>query len=289
MKDNIMPSNIIMQEIWKQYDYAAPDWLPNWKKKKEYPKASLSKQSFAWEFLRRDPIYQWNYRKIDELCITEGVEQRYKAECGYYIPLSPEELDDIPDSLHFRAELYQTSANYGWHNVLFDPSYKLGESACYPWIKRIGSYKLPTKTTTYHAGGLLIGPQVIPLEGQIIPTENEILHLFDLSLPISPQIKIVKDQLEESQRKREGKLLKTSKTEHEKFPLLLRLLDADAQGADESLIGEILFPEEDIFSHITKTGEPYNNDSHRSPRADALRDARKGAYKLMQRDHKLLI
>lgn len=278
------------QDVWNPAHYSVPSWLPNWEYEDQYPDAhTFSKQSFAWEFLRRNPYYQLEYKRISDLCADEGVRDIYQVEFGFHIPSAHEGSSSAPKSIIFHGELYRAVTLYGFYNCLFDPAYDLGEDICYPWIKRQGSFKSSSETTIYDRGGLLIGPEEVPVDGRIIPTGDEVLHLFDLSLPIVPQIENTKKQLIEAQKKRFGKVIRKSKTELEKFPLYLRLLDADACGIADSVIGNVLYPDRELFSDVDVSGEEYKNGHHRSPLADDLLSARNGAYPLLLKTYKLLL
>ncbi|WP_425514118.1 transcriptional regulator domain-containing protein [Geobacter grbiciae] len=77
--------------------YRPPSWLPDWSQEDEYsnvadfteyrfdPKSQTaqpvatrtSKSDYAWEFLRRNPWYQADFRRIVELCEQEGVFNYY--------------------------------------------------------------------------------------------------------------------------------------------------------------------------------------------------------------------
>jgi hypothetical protein len=53
------------------------DWLPDWKNEKEYPDFfQINKKELAWEFLRRNPIYQKDYADYKELG-DDGYIEKY--------------------------------------------------------------------------------------------------------------------------------------------------------------------------------------------------------------------
>ena len=44
---------------------AIPEWLPDWRDLTKYPDPkSASPTQFAWEFLRRNPVYQKDYENV---------------------------------------------------------------------------------------------------------------------------------------------------------------------------------------------------------------------------------
>lgn len=67
-RDNTPKSSINEQEITNplkpRKTPKVPDWLPDWKKTEDYPdpKGTVSREQWAWEFIRRNPRYQHLYR-----------------------------------------------------------------------------------------------------------------------------------------------------------------------------------------------------------------------------------
>ena len=288
-------------------NYVFPSWLPNWQEEQEYSRIEVfteyrfdkssqeveqltfntTKSAYAWEFLRRNPHYQYDYHLVNELCENEGVTIRYKKSLGLNIFSL---ADHPPPSMRCHAALYRILQKWGLGYYLLDPSNEIHVTAPLDGVQRLGNDIYPavhvkpfpnlddeTKT------------EPIPIDGGIIPSDTETFWLFDISLPVEPQLKKVKQFLKGFQLRKYGKKIQACKTEPNKFKLYLRVLDADASGADDKQIMSVLFPDEDrITCHDTK-GVLYKNDaSHRNPGRDNLRNCRKAAYYLRDLGYRLL-
>jgi hypothetical protein len=73
-----------LKKSWDGFD--PPKWSPDWRYSDDYPDSQdISKKQFAWEFLRRNPDYQKDYDRISDLCVTEGVRDRYQRSLGFNI------------------------------------------------------------------------------------------------------------------------------------------------------------------------------------------------------------
>ncbi len=295
-----------MKCFWPKY-YARPLWLPNWREEAEYSRidgfseyrfdkssqeveqltVNTSKAGYAWEFLRRNPDYQTDYQFIIELCESEGVADRYKKALGLNIfSLN----DDPPASMLCHAAIYRTLRKWGLGYYLLDPSNEIHVTAQLDCVQRLGNdiYQAVHVDPFPNPDDENI-PEPIPIYGGIVPTDTETFWLFDVSLPIEPQLKKARDFLEGTQLRMYDKKIQASKTEPNKFALYLRVLDADASKADDKDIMSVLFPNEDTFTYFDTKGVLYKNDaSHRNPRRDKLKNCRKAAYYLRDQGYRLL-
>lgn len=263
------------QDFWPS-DHKAPSWLPDWRYEDEYPSTNqATKQDFAWEFLRRNLFYQMDYLQISELCASKGVLGRYRQALGFNIFPSIMETQLDPESIMFHVELYRILTKWGLAYYLLNPSYDFQNTASLQALGRIGKFNHSLEVAKYDG-------QNIPIDGGIIPTEDEEICLFDLSLPIEPQIKNAKERLKVDQRMRLGKNLKVPTSDLKKFPLYLRLLDADVHGIDDSVIGEALFQDIPTF-HYSKNANQY------SQRATTIKNNRKSAYYFFVTGYKYLL
>lgn len=287
--------------------YLYPYWLPNWREETEYSRITgyseyrldeekhtvehvrviTSKAEYAWEFLRRNPSYQAEYKTLIELCESEGVTEIYKKSLGLNIfPMD----GALPVSLLFHAELYRTLRKWGLGYYLLDPSNDVHVTAPLDGVQRLGN----DIYTAVHVEPFPLQDdktktEPIPIDGGIIPTEKETFWLFDISLPVEPQLKRAKQVLKGFQERGNGKKIQACKTEPNKFKLYLRILDADASGADDREIMSVLFPDQDMTTYHDSKGKLYDNvASHRNPGRDNLKNCRKAAYYLRDLGYRLL-
>jgi hypothetical protein len=294
--------------------YHPPNWLPNWLEETEYPvPGCTSKGEYTWEFLRRNPFYQTDYSSICELCEREGVAGRYKKSQGFDITLQSL-YDNSVQSIQFHAALYRTLRTWGLAYHLLDPSLGCHDMVDFKAMGRLGEYHvLPLDrinvncdTQQFDARRCVSvaidhfveqsgdGQKIleeIPLDGGIIPAGGETLWLFDISLPIEPQLERARETLVAVQTEinKDGKKMQASKAEIAKFNHYLRLLDADAQRVENKEIMEILYPGENRFSYTDSKGNKYESEtSHSNPGRDKLRNHRKAAYYLRDQGYQLL-
>lgn len=264
------------QDFWPP-DNKVPNWLPDWRNEDEYPDIDgASKQDFAWEFLRRNLLYQEDYKRISELCASEGVQDRYQQAFGFNIFPSIMLLPLKPESIKFHAELYRVLTRWGLSYYLLDPAYE-SYSFSHPDTKvyeycpqevtdpevtsrnryvsldinqlnpdqrrryrlaqdidgkgnidlrmvgRAGVFNCAVDVINYNA-------KCIPIDGGIVPIDTEMPYLFDLSLPIEPQLLAAKARLKADQMRMFGDNIERSNTSIKDYPTYLRVLDADARG-----------------------------------------------------------
>lgn len=294
--------------------YHPPDWLPNWLDETKYPvPGCTSKGNYAWEFLRRNPSYQSDYSSIYELCEQERVAERYKKSMGFGI--TPPSFDDnaVP-SMQFHAALYRTLRKWGLAYHLLDPSIGYHDTVDFKAMGRLGEFHIlpldrinvPCDTRPLDArrcisvdidhfveqsGDVQKTLEEIPLDGGIIPAGGETLWLFDIFLPIEPQIERARETLVAAQRMmtKDGKKLQASRAEIAKVNPYLRLLDADAHGVTDEEIMDILYPGENKFSYFDVNNKLYEGDEvHTNPGRNTLRDHRKAAYYFRDQGYQLL-
>ena len=294
--------------------YHPPDWLPNWLNKTAYPvPGCTSKGNYAWEFLRRNPFYQSDYSSICELCEWEGVADRYKKPLGFDI--TPPSFDDhLVPSMKFHTALYRTLRKWGLAYYLLDPSIKCYDAMDFKAMVRLGEFRLlPLDRINVHCDtrqpdarrcvSVAIdhfveqsddGQQTleeIPLDGGIIPAGGETLWLFDIFLPIEPQIEKARETLMAAQREmsKGRKKLQASRAEIAKFNEYLRLLDADAHGVNDKQIMDVLYPGKNKFSYHDANDNLYKNvDVHTNPGCNTLRNNRNAAYHFRDQGYQLL-
>jgi len=287
--------------------FSPPAWLPDWREEDEYSRIASHteirfdlesqtgkrhteisrKPDYAWEFLRRNPLYQTDYQYLINLCKQEGVIDHHKKALGLNIFLNK---DDPPPSMHFHVELYRVLRKWGMWYYLLDPSFAIHDTGSYAAVRRIGNDIYPAvNVLPFPVEGDDTKLEPIPVDGGICPGDTEWFWLFDISLPLEPQLHQAKVFLESAQKRSYGKKLQASKTDPRKFLLYLRILDADARGADDREIMAVLMPGEDSFSYTDKSGSPYKREtSHRNPGRDLLKNYRNAAYSLRDEGYRRL-
>ncbi|RQW83018.1 MAG: hypothetical protein EHM79_17190 [Geobacter sp.] len=297
------------------HGYKPPSWLPDWRDEDEYLRiagfteyqfdldsqtgkpieVSTGKSDYAWEFLRRNPWYQADYQMLVKLCDNEGVAEIYQEALGLNIfsgISNPRDLkDNPPPSMYFHAELYKALAKWGMGYYLLNPALDIHESGPYSGVRRLGNDIYPAVHVQLDPtdAGSPGSTKFIPLDGGVVLGDTETFWLFDIALPIEPQLKVAKVFLEGAQVRRYKKKKGASKTDPSKYLTYLRLLDADACGEDDRETMSVLFPGEDQFSYTDKSGSPYKKETtHRNPGRDMLKNHRKAAYYLRDEGYRLL-
>lgn len=200
----------------------------NWRDPEAYDFCDeLTSAQWAWEFLRRNPEYQ---RQWQEFWRTwQALEAAYgrppdrdfcawKNDPRAWVPASECEGGDCridQDKVLIECAL---GARWGFHKFPPDPQDDdpVGEGRL-TW-RDLGEKPLP----------------VIDTESAVPEDRPETMALlFDLSLPLKPQLEQARRQLqmEAGLRRRQGRLVpKRVSTLKEHWKLLLRLLDAEAAG-----------------------------------------------------------
>lgn len=183
-------------------DYSFTKDLPPWR--------------WAWEFLRRNPEYQQDFRDaIHRLNAREG---EYAAEAelldrtGYSIP-EGERVKSVP-SIQSREK---------W--LL--------------WFYLNPELDVPRVSPFTEFGSLYLW-----VEGQRPLQDSEVLVRVDLRFPIQPQLVLARDQLASRQRnqtRRGDYRRRVPRNQPKKWQLYLRLLDARAVKAPYKEIAAVLF------------------------------------------------
>jgi hypothetical protein len=173
---------------------------------------------------------------------------------------------------------------------LLDPANDCSQTVPVTQMRRLGDVVGHASTTTPLPGSTDNGRlSRLPIDGGIIPDETEQFWLFNLSLPIVPQLQAARASLLRAQQLRFGKKLQAARCEPGLFVNYLRLLDADAQGATDPEIIKVFYAELDGFTYQDRSGTTYPNEkSHRNPARDMLKNHRSAAYYLRDSGFRLL-
>lgn len=306
-----------LAEQWPS-NFSPPSWLPDWDNDEQYEYLNsilqvtrkgegalrkysqehipIDKAGFAWEFLRRNPEYQEDFAHLQQIALAESIPKGlYSPEFSITLhddDENPSSLDDddeddeingvppykTPPSLLFHANLYRKMSRWGFFSRLPDPSLNLHEVGPFNHMTRWGMDFYLTQQTFEFDG------EQIPLDGGITPNKNEVLWLFDSSLPVDPQIRRAKEFLLQQQESKDLKI-SSSKTSRDDYITYLRILDADAQMAAGGAAGKLR--EEDIALKFFES-KRLSDAKNRSPHRDALNKARSSAYHLRNQGYLFL-
>ncbi len=208
--------------------------------------ADLDAGQWAWEFLRRNPDYQAEWRAFD------AVWKALEADYG-----RPPDRDFCAWKLDPRAWVHATDCPQGDCRV--DQDKVLIECAL---GARWGFYKFPPDPGDDDPVGNQClmwreADEPVPLigandTGWLGGEPARVALGFDLALPLREQLDQAKRQLQmvQRQRRRAGQLDTLADAAfRERLTAMLRLLDADAAGADDSAMAAI---DEDWRQHLAQ-------------------------------------
>ena len=230
-----------------------PDWLPDWRDEKAYPKPEkLDREQWAWQFLRRNPDYQSDHARWRELA-KHTVYRELPGGDGF------EDFPEPEEDMRF------------W---VCDPPAKEGETYD-DYVKRIGGgYRMmPTWLHLANNYGMSIGfpdpaierPSLLAFEliglslltgmpGRKIRTarqelgDYDIWVRFNLEWPIDFQIEKARKHLKVKQnvyKRKYGLQPKRFRNRYDKYQIYLRVLDGEVTGAKLRAMADVLYPELD--------------------------------------------
>lgn len=249
-----------------------PEWLPDWQDEGAYPKPEdLSLKLWAWQFLRRNPDYQEDQARWRKL--VDGLENSNDL---------PEPEEDM------RFWVFEPPAEPGEKFNEYRkrvPQWRRGESLLGALVEKYGikpggwlpdpGQNRPTLVGFQTTGLKFIdgGParQGKDWRAAVYPKPFEIYVCFNLEWPIDIQLEKTKTYLNERKKMLKKKYNMESvdkRTRVVMFPLYLRLLDAEASGADVDTMTTVLPP------RISATHARQN-----------VRNGLKAAKKLRDRDY----
>jgi hypothetical protein len=212
--------------------------MKDWRDSANYTFAGrLSREQWAWEFLRRNPDYRREWQAF--LATWEALESAYGK---------PPQRDFNAWKRDPRAWVHAADCPAGECRV--DQDKVLIECAL---GARWGFYKFPVDPNDDDpvGAGRLTWREVDTEEVIEVGLHDEaylgtdaarIAIGFDLSLPLRPQMERAKRYLQMTQRQRvrDGRVRPASVALHRaRWTRLLRLLDAEAAGADRATLGEL--------------------------------------------------
>ena len=202
-----------------------------WKKDEEYRFCeSLTAAQWAWEFLRRNPEYQRQWR--DFIAVWRELEATYgkppnrdfcawKNDPRAWVPVDECEQGDC--RVDQDKVLIECAMGARWGFYKFPPDPEDDDP--------IGEGRLSWRPMEMEPL-----PQVEEVNQKALNRPEAVALLFDLSLPLKPQMEQARRQLqmEAAARRRQGLLMpRRISTQKGHLTLLLRLLDAEAVAETE--------------------------------------------------------
>ena len=200
---------------------------PNWKDPDDYDSLkNLDSSQWAWEFLRRNPAYikEWEM-------LTEGLTKEQRREAPWSL---------LKAGLNISVSKWD-GGRWGLYSEILNPDltieYRHRNIQFIPWGGSIARPIISSPRT--HPGmRFFTGPNY---------QEGAVLFQFNFNLPITPQIEVVKRELLKLQKESREKGIRTRnvfRPHRDEWPILLRILDAQAAGAKNKEIACILFPDD---------------------------------------------
>lgn len=203
-----------------------PDWLPDWREDSEYP-SELSLYQWQWQFLRRREDYQKDWDKYHDDWYAEKLNEYKNIPLADGVSSWKEHFKDIagmPNAEH--REKYKV-------HFLLNPS--MNDCNVGPPGLFVNQCNSIVNFASQKSFDEMNGKGVR-------------LYSFDLNKPIEPQLKKAKSHLIYLQEVTTGKP-KGDRNHFNKWPLYLRVMDAQRSGATYQLIGEeLLLSENDILN-----------------------------------------
>ena len=255
----------------------APDWLPDWRDERQYAFPGEGDWAhWTWEFLRRNPDYrrdwaryaaaigptredhaffvtnQWPYletglRRRDPLTPLDAFYCNPPAQPGETLSAYRARLKregwpkDAPITMH-RLDLALRS-RYGV-DTLADPAVARPKGFSLR-VRPLGDGGRETgERESGEQGGQETGASGTEAADAPPPAgETAVAMTFDLDLPLDAQLKRAKRALDRVRRSLHA-AARESRARHDDHRLYLRLLDAEATGAETVEIASVLFPDE---------------------------------------------
>lgn len=206
-------------------------WRPDWRQENGYPTESATNTEWAWEFLRRSELYQNLY---DELIApflnpetkyfeTDQAIESFKAS-PHVKEISDQEIDILSFMKFFRKKF---SVDF---TLALPSSYKEKN------VSRF-FYLLHESGWSYERPAEMREDEIYKVEIEL--EANRVCCVFDISVPIPPQIEKFENYLEELQ---EQARYKKRKSKYAHYKSHLRILDAYHEGASILEIAAVIFP-----------------------------------------------
>lgn len=219
-------------------------WLPDWKDDANYPSSGedLSLEEWAWEFLRRNPEFQndyYNHRDTISLRKKYGLLIEIPPDKPYSYALS------CPTNSMFESSFVGEYAVCIRLDEDGDPDIKMGHSiGAGLSIGKIDIGEQPLKHGQTKEFDLANGRRIVSYGRKITPDVPGVAVVkLDLRLPLPPQLMAIETSLTSLQQHLAEKgafNVRNPRKRLNKFPVYLRVLDAEACGVSISEMTPVL-------------------------------------------------
>jgi len=247
------------------------EWLPDWTDTANYPDSeTTSMGEWAWEFLRRNPSYQADYKNLLDEWNRIGFYEACEPPHPGIINGTPKSLDEENDIIEQGEQIYyKLIPKYKVERFLHGPPnpalpykeelplFQVGSKLAF--YNFFNKSKVTSKYSTYILGGLPEGRFHRLIEKgmnkeacmvnksrnvQCFKANSRSLTVqISLDRPLLEQLKMIKEVATAQQKQlAEWGILKKSRKETERYIGYLQLLDALEAGAEKQKILDILFP-----------------------------------------------
>lgn len=222
-----------------------PKWLPNWKDEDAYPnpKNNISREQWAWEFMRRNLTYQKLFR--EGLKHNKSWYQKHSTDSRfsrYFICKPRANKNESYDDYVVRCQqLNKTPViNSKKRRILKEFPIKESNRKFNP-----ANSEPPEFNTDYNYPFMFVAPDYDEEFIYNIKDDDEVFMVFLSALSIEDQIKKATELLEEDRLlfKKEGNPVSEKMKIHQKsFRNYLRILDGVLSGATQTEIANVLYP-----------------------------------------------
>lgn len=226
------------------------DWLPNWKNVAEYgDPATMTAQHWAWEFLRRSPQYQEDYKELMLFRETEDPQINKLAHeviNSFYGQVQFGETSSLPvafmtthllPDMHKNKELYSFVPEVCWRLVAkYNLKFPLDPAQTYPPDSFIECDNLPVIETACAI-----------MHKREIPDDRKLTISVDMGGHLKDQLDYIEGFLRAYR--------KQSKKRKSGYLDCLRFLDGVAGGAQWNIIARNLKKKRDAYYKIKEIAE----------------------------------
>lgn len=236
-------------------------WLPDWTQELAYPAQRKNIDAWRWEFLRRNPRYQDDWERLMRPQYGADAVSRFREP--RYVAVAPAPRGRLNDD---RPEIY------------FPQKYGIGWPPPPPEMTDPPLDFEFVFAVDYERPPLSMVPADEPYSVRIELAPGDIAFVFNVTLPLTPQFerarKAVNQHADNLKIAGDGTMIER-RNHLNKWPLYLRVLDAEASGASFNEMAVILFPEK------TNVYPDYEGQRAAKNALSAARRLRDGDYRFM--------
>ena len=240
-----------------------PEWLPDWRDPSAYPAPDdLSPDGWAWEFLRRNPRYQRDHQRwlrvvrffVRKWLLASSTKRKTKKTLQ---TTNYERLELREFLSENELEKYKRVVNIITRRYCISPTQEFDFIKERTYLNTVG---LPSPgdneaPVVFETSDFLHGniTNLSPLLGLYMWDDYDIIRIerqfeiniaFNLEWPLEPQLnrakKFLKWRLDFLMEHHGFKQIERTLTA-DRYPLHLRLLDAEASGAGKDMMAKVLF------------------------------------------------